>query len=413
MAMKYFNQIKQKAPFIKTHDNPPPNEAPADSQHQAQSPSKPHAPVLSDEDEKFLRKVSQAGHGGDAQIALMDGAQNIPLPASPREEVGQDEIEGGLDKAVMEEEGKKEEEKEEKVGRRKSTSKKWAPWSWVKGGKGKDKEEDIAEEPPAVDEEEIKKEQADVSEVLEKLNLAAINNRVFSISDETQELLEKFKFIFKDLVNGVPTAYRDLEDLLTNGDEQLEKTFGRMPDFLKKLIQQLPDKFTEKLGPEFFAAAAEKAEKSGVNAENAKKMGIRVPSLREVVGKPAALAGMLRSIMTFLRARFPALMGMNILWSLALMLLLVVLWYCHKRGREERLGKQRSVQDQEDIDPTKTSTSTTPENAPIETGGGEATEAQPTQTPLAPSNASPASPAAAQEESPRQKEKKIEAYEGT
>lgn len=153
-----------------------------------------------------------------------------------------------------------------------------------------------------------------------------MNNRVFSISDETQDLLEKFKFIFKDLVNGVPTAYGDLENLLTNGDKQLQGTFNRLPDFLKKLIEQLPDKVTEKFAPEMLAMAAERAGRHGVNAENAgkaasaaQKMGLKVPSLKELVGKPAAIAGLLRSIMTFLRARFPALLGMNVLWSLALM----------------------------------------------------------------------------------------------
>jgi hypothetical protein len=59
-------------------------------------------------------------------------------------------------------------------------------------------------------------------------------------------------------------------------------------------------------------------ENVGKAAAAAEKMGINVPSLKELVSKPAALVGMLRSIMAFLRARFPAVMGMNVLWSLAL-----------------------------------------------------------------------------------------------
>ena len=39
---------------------------------------------------------------------------------------------------------------------------------------------------------EAKKEEEDMAMLLEELNLAAVNNRVFSISDETQELLQKF-----------------------------------------------------------------------------------------------------------------------------------------------------------------------------------------------------------------------------
>jgi hypothetical protein len=160
---------------------------------------------------------------------------------------------------------------------------------------------------------------------LERLNLAAVNNRVFSISDETQELLQKFNLILKDLINGVPTAYDDLESLLTNGDKQLQRTFAHLPSFLQKLIEQLPSKMTEGFMPEMMAAAAAKAEKSGVNMENAgkaagkaKKMGFKAPSLKDLVGKPGAIAGMLRSIIQFLRARFPAFMGMNVLWSLAM-----------------------------------------------------------------------------------------------
>lgn len=162
-----------------------------------------------------------------------------------------------------------------------------------------------------------------MTDILERLNLAADNNRVFSISEETQELLRKFKLIFKDLINGVPTAYHDLEMLLTNGNRQLQDTYTKLPSPMQKLIEKLPERWTETLAPEMLAVAADRAVKSGINVENvgkaaavAEKMG--VPSLKELVSKPAALVGMLRSIMAFLRARFPAVMGMNVLWSLAL-----------------------------------------------------------------------------------------------
>lgn len=172
---------------------------------------------------------------------------------------------------------------------------------------------------------ETKQETEDITDILERLNLAADNNHVFSMSDETRVLLDKFKLIFKDLVNGVPTAYHDLEMLLTNGNNQLQQTYSKLPSFLQKMIEKLPEKWTESFAPEILAAASERATKSGVNTENvgkaaaaASKMGIRVPSLKELVGTPAAIVGMLRSIMTFLKARFPAAMGMNVLWSLAL-----------------------------------------------------------------------------------------------
>lgn len=52
----------------------------------------------------------------------------------------------------------------------------------------------------------------------------------------------------------------------------------------------------------------------------AQKMGVkvRVPNLKDLVTKPGAVAGLLRSIMNFLKLRFPAFAGMNVLWSLAL-----------------------------------------------------------------------------------------------
>lgn len=172
---------------------------------------------------------------------------------------------------------------------------------------------------------EAEREAQDMTEVLERLNLAAANNRVFSFSDETRQLLRKFNLVLKDLINGAPAAYRDLESLLTNGHKQLQQAYDDLPGFLKKLIEQLPDKMAETLGPELLAAAGVKAEGSGVNMENvgkeataARKMGFKTPSLKELVGKPAAIVGMLRSIIAFLRARFPAVMGMNVLWSLAL-----------------------------------------------------------------------------------------------
>ena len=129
----------------------------------------------------------------------------------------------------------------------------------------------------------------------------------------------------------------------------------------------------------------------------ASKLGLkaRVPSLKDLVTKPGAVASMLKTIMNFLKTRFPAFMGMNVLWSLALFrkpsllssahaianpcpVLLFVFWYCHKRGRETRLEKERLLTEAEiaqldkevAVDPNlQTSagpTTTAPEGAPIE-----------------------------------------------
>ncbi|KIW83716.1 hypothetical protein Z517_02962 [Fonsecaea pedrosoi CBS 271.37] len=348
MAMEYINYIKAKAHLVTARRS--------------------EAPVLSEEDEKFLDRITSqenppplparpgaASVGKDAQIALMDGAQNIPLPPETPSELSEEPamLQAGANDATDD-----------------TQSKSKATWSWLRRDSRDVKRqkneataaglEDIAaslRKRELEDSEEVKQarqEEEDMTIVLERLNLAAVNNRVFSISDETQELLQKFNLIFKDLVNGVPTAYDDLEKLLTNGDRQLQKTFNSLPSFLQKLIERLPETMTKGFAPEMMAAAAERAQKSGVNMDNAgkaaaaaKKMGFKTPSLKELVGKPTAITAALRSIMNYLRARFPAFMGMNVLWSLALFVLLFVFWYCHKRGREVRLEKERKLTEEE------------------------------------------------------------------
>ncbi|KAJ5692877.1 hypothetical protein N7462_002300 [Penicillium macrosclerotiorum] len=397
MAMQYFNQIKNR--------------------RRSSQILKPPNPVLTAEDEAFLQQVTsqpeqrppsdsqaslqnQGALAGSSQRPILeDGPQNVPLPASPAEEFG---------KKLGEEERKTRDQAENVRTQSEPTQpqdapgpekkKRWSGMFWKKGPDLK-KEKEIGtadqgkSQSPAPasrttsspeNKEDAQKDQEDMTDILERLNLAADNNRVFSISDETQELLRKFKLIFKDLVNGVPTAYQDLEMLLTNGNRQLQDTYTKLPSFMQKLIEKLPERWTESLAPEMLAVASERAAQSGVNMENvgkaaaaAEKMGLNVPSLKELVSKPAAIVGMLRSIMAFLRARFPAALGMNVLWSLALFILLFVLWYCHKRGREVRLENERLVTEEEiqklnenagegRIRPTETLTTTAPRGAPAD-----------------------------------------------
>lgn len=93
--------------------------------------------MLTEEDEAFLQRVTSNPDNGnssaeqpkpvgkDAQIALMDGAQDIPLPMSPLEE------EKNLEKELSE--GKVESE-ERKVGAESSTAgtkkhnRRWSLW---------------------------------------------------------------------------------------------------------------------------------------------------------------------------------------------------------------------------------------------------------------------------------------------
>ena len=416
---------------------------------------KSEAPVLTDEDEAFLQRIASEGtppplperpqdfavagetKGNDAQIALMNGAQNIPLPDVPDTPDGvMPAIESEHDSKAK---GKAKEEKrpfswsflrrDSRDGKRKTTA--TDLHNIAEGLKAPDAQPN---EDGIVTPHEAHTEEEEMTAVLDQLNLAAVNNRVFSISKESQDLLKKyapnhnplpqsssnthsprFTLVLKDLVHGVPTAYGDLESLLTNSEQQLQKTYTHLPPFLQKLVEQLPSKFTSSIGPEMLAAAAEKQGvksahlKQATAAASAMGMKIKVPNLKDLVTKPGAVAGMLRAIMNFLKVRFPAFMGMNVLWSLALFgklhlsythsppfsfpslyylchhhqlipfslistVLLFVFWYCHKRGREVRLEKERllteaeiAALDHDTSDPTQSPpTTTAPEGAPIE-----------------------------------------------
>jgi hypothetical protein len=176
---------------------------------------------------------------------------------------------------------------------------------------------------PVVSPAEAAKEEDDINRVLDDLNLAAVNNRAFSISKESQELVQKFTVILKDLVNGVPTAYDDLVHLLEDSQNTLSKTYEHLPKFLKKLITQLPDKMTSHLAPELLAVAAEA---QGLNAASASSGGLsgaaknffKVSSLKDLVAKPGAVVSLLKAILNALKLRWPAFMGTNVLLSLAL-----------------------------------------------------------------------------------------------
>jgi hypothetical protein len=347
-------------------------------------PDRPDTPILNEADEQYLQRIISEPEGprpplparpqdlpeaGDAstnnmQVTVMDEPRDIPLPDVADTPEGVMPAFGHEDVASPTRKGEGKEKSKHKEGHR-------SKWSFLRrdsrdvkrknqiaAGTDLQAVADGVKSPGAKPNEdgivtpgEANKEEQEMSAVLEQLNLAAVNNRVFSISDESKELMRKFTLVLKDLVNGVPTAYSDLESLITNSENQLQSTYKHLPSFLQDLISKLPEKFTSSLGPEILAATAaksgsglaSKADYITKGASIANKMGmkVKVPNLKDLVTKPGAIAGLLKAIMNFLRARFPAFMGMNVLWSLALFVLLFVFWYCHKRGREVRLEKER------------------------------------------------------------------------
>lgn len=305
-------------------------------------------PVLDEEDERFLERLAaiaqepegtppplpgrpavvidengQQKVGKDAQEALMDGAHKIALPNSPAEKKSLASY------FTLPKFGKK----TDKTEKEKDTTTK------DKKGKAKVTEAErneladnllaAAEASRISEQAEVEKETQDLSKILEELNLSAVNNRVFSFSKESEELLQKFTLVLKDVVNGAPTAYNDLEKLFTDYDAQLKKMYGGLPPFLQNFVKSLPAKLTAGLGPELLAASAEKPgfdakQRAGGEGSKTKKSRLpgvpKIPSLKQLVSAQGAVATALRSIVNFLKFRFPALAtGTNLIMSLAVM----------------------------------------------------------------------------------------------
>ncbi|KAI5360797.1 hypothetical protein Slin15195_G087130 [Septoria linicola] len=231
-------------------------------------------------------------------------------------------------------------------------------WTW-----SKDKDatpEPVYNEDGTVNEEKTKeKQEKEVSVLLDNLNMSAINNRVFAFNQETQKFYERFAQVLKDTINGVPTAYDDMDKLMRDAGPTLEKQFKTMPPFVQTLVKSLPAKFGASLAPEIMAATSEKpgadlkakraAEGSSTptssKPENKKKRTI--PGLKKLMSKEGVVATMLRNTVNFLTTRFPFLASTtNVVLSLSVFILMFVFWYCHKRGKEVRLANESASSSQ-------------------------------------------------------------------
>jgi len=165
----------------------------------------------------------------------------------------------------------------------------------------------------------------ELTDALEQLNLTAEEGRALALSAETKALLGQFTQILKDIGNGAPTAYKDLTSLLDTSSKQLEETFTGLPSFLQKLIKTLP----AKLKPELLQAAA--AASPALATEG---------GFKALVTQPGALMSLLKSVVNILKLRFPMALGANAALSMGLFVVLLVLWYFYKRGKEVRLEKE-------------------------------------------------------------------------
>lgn len=190
---------------------------------------------------------------------------------------------------------------------------------WIRRPK-KDTLEPTNAEIPAAEEE---REKDDLSRVLDDLNLAARNNKTFSISKDSQELVGQFTLVLKDLVNGVPTAATDLQHLFDDHDGTLARNYEKLPGSMKKLVTNLPTKLTSSLAPELLAVAAASQglehDKDAGGGIKDQAMKLLIPkNMGELVTKPSAIVGMLKAIMNALKLRWPAFIGTNVIWSVAL-----------------------------------------------------------------------------------------------
>ena len=175
-------------------------------------------PVLNEEDEAFLHRIATEGtppelperpapplpirpqdlpETGDAsinnaQIALMDGAQNIPIPDTAHDlDDSLPTIESEVDKKNLTNEKNKKSKwswlrRDSRDARRQATA-----TSLMSAAKGLNPPDAQPNDEGKVSDTETKKEEEEMRDVLDELNLAAVNNRVFSISTESQELLHK------------------------------------------------------------------------------------------------------------------------------------------------------------------------------------------------------------------------------
>ncbi|KAH7339806.1 hypothetical protein B0J17DRAFT_716803 [Rhizoctonia solani] len=219
----------------------------------------------------------------------------------------------------------------------------------------------------ATPEPELTKEQRDLAAVLDSLDMQAGQQGIAFTSPDTRAILQRFTQIIKDITTGVPTAYNDLIEFLESSSTQLSKEWNTLPASFQKLIRSLPlgippDVFAAMAGAAAVPATGNQSEtgsapkpppglgskfnpmsmftktnpKTGAKSHTLPRPG----QVKDLLGTGGGIATILRSIVTFLKTRFPMLAGTNALMSMGISILMLLLWYCYKRGKEVRLQKE-------------------------------------------------------------------------
>ena len=239
-AKKSKKEVKEKTPAETDDDVPILNQEDEAFLYQmtleAEGPPPPlpeRRPALPPRPKPQDLPVTGEADGNNAQLVLLDVAKNIPVPSAPETPNEPTTI---TDYEVEEPEEIDEAKQTKQTKAKHKSPKKPTKWSFLRrdsrDAKKKSQKataEDLSSaaeglkasdaqpnEDSQVSDEEASKEEEEMTNVLEQLNLAAVDNRVFSMSKESKELLHKYvlyndynwNMINRDQVHSCSQRYR-------------------------------------------------------------------------------------------------------------------------------------------------------------------------------------------------------------
>ena len=162
-----------------------------------------------------------------------------------------------------------------------------------------------------------------VTQALEYLNSSVIKNKIYFISSVSTELNHSLATALEDLITGIPIVYGDVKSFLQTSKNTLDKFFEDLPNFIKALAKELSKQIQKFLPAELIKVA------STVPKLNSKD-GIKLKIID-------TLAKILKSVSTGMRFFLPAFLIKKVSICLTVIVFLFVVWYCRKRGKDERL----------------------------------------------------------------------------
>ncbi|KAL2158601.1 hypothetical protein VTH06DRAFT_4083 [Thermothelomyces fergusii] len=150
---------------------------------------------------------------------------------------------------------------------------------------------------------------------------------------KTRAPLQRSVVVLRDILRGALAAVDDLAALPDGCNKALKRGFEKLPPWLRGLVVRLRGKLAGQL-PEMLAAGAQA---HGVKKEHAARLRrfASLQTVKDLAVAPAVVRSLLWAIVNALRTPWPVFLGTSLLWSSAVVLL-SVLWYFYKRGKEER-----------------------------------------------------------------------------